>query len=258
MSSLIATKRTTPTMRDFADALLVSWPGATKEGAGVLWAHFAGETQDGYHCYNNNLGNVKWTPGCGLDYVSLVGVWEGFKIGDEDKDGDVDEDDRVMLVNRLIQTGLWKIDPSLDHAKAVGPGKVSMLATTAHAATWFRAYPSLLSGMDAFVELKRDPRSRYARAWFYVESGDPKGYAYALGDKGYYTASKDVYAAAMKRKYDAWMASEAFREARMEAQTQPDGLTPGSYRAEQPPRTVTRMPDTNPYDGLENDPDDVA
>lgn len=254
MSTLVATIRTTPTMRDFADALLVSWPGATKEGAGVLWAHFAGETGDGYHAYNHNLGNVKWSKGCGLDYVSLKGVWEGFRIGDEDGDGDIDADDRVMLIERLKRTGLWAPDPSADHAKAVGPGKVSMVATSAHQATWFRAYPSLLVGMDAFVEFKRNPQSRYAKAWFYVEAGDPKGYAYELGRKGYYTASPDVYAAAMMKKYAAWMASEAFREARSDAATQPEGLTPGSYRTEQEPRIVYAMPITVEYD-LTRDPD---
>ena len=255
VDQLMPTIRTTPTMRDFADALLVSWPGATKEGAGVLWAHFAGETGDGFHCYNHNLGNVKWSKGCGLDYVSLRGVWEGFKIGDEDGDGDIDDVDRVMLVERLKRTGLWAPDPSPDHAKAVGPGKVSMLATSAHQATWFRAYPSLLIGMDAFVAMKRDPSSRYAKAWFYAEAGDPKGYAYELGRKGYYTASPDVYAAAMVKKFGAWMASEAFGEARSEAQTQPDeALTPYvDYRPELEPQTVHALPDT--VIDLTRDPD---
>jgi hypothetical protein len=234
-------------MREFAEALLVSWPGATKEGAGVLWAHFAGETTDGFHCYNHNLGNVKWSKGCGLDYVSLYGVWEGFKIGDEDGDGDIDGDDRVMLINRLVRSGLWAPDPSSDHAIAVGPGEVSMVATGANSAAWFRAYPSLLSGMDAFVAMKRDPSSRYARAWFYVEAGDPKGYAYELGRKGYYTASPDAYAASMMRKFNEWMRSEAFRDARSETATQPEGVTPSTMLI------VHAMPDT--YD-LTTDPDD--
>lgn len=246
MSKLIETVRTTPTMRTFSDALLLCWPEATKEGAGVLWAHFAGETAgvvvgkivDGYHCYNNNLGNVKWSVGCGLDYVSLKGVWEGFRIGDEDGDGDIDDVDRVMLIERLIRTGLWMADPSADHAKAVGLGKVSMIATSAHSATWFRAYPSLDVGMAAFVKMKRDPQSRYAGAWAFVEAGDPNGYARELGAKGYYTASPDVYAAAMTRKFDAWMSSDAFDDAR--------GLVPGSYRAEESTPIVHAFPETVP------------
>lgn len=250
MSKLIETIRTTPTMRTFSDALLVSWPDATKEGAGVLWSHFAGETAgavngkivDGHHCYNHNLGNVKWSKGCGLDYVSLKGVWEGFRIGDEDGDGDIDEVDRVMLIERLVRTGLWAVDPSADHAKAVGPGKVSMVATSAHSATWFRAYPNLAVGMDAFVRMKRDPSSRYAGSWRFVEAGDPNGYARELGAKGYYTASPDVYAAAMMRKFAVWMAAKAFDEAAASSRT----LAPGSYRVEEPAPIVHAFPDTTP------------
>lgn len=250
---LIATTRTTPSMLTFAETLLAAWPGATKDGAGVLWAHFAGETGDGFHCYNHNLGNVKWSKGCGLDYVSLVGVWEGFVIRDEDGDGDIDDVDRVMLVNRLIRTGLWKVDPSADHAKAVGPNKVSMVATSAHQATWFRAYDSLAAGMIAFVDFKRNPQSRYAGAWRYVENGDPTGYAYELGDKGYYTASKDVYAAAMVKKFTAWMARDDFERARSGAETSPRGLPFGTYRVEADAPIVHAFPEIAPRNVILDD-----
>lgn len=45
--TLLPTVRTTPSKTDFARALLAAWPDATKEGAGVLYAHFAGETGEG-------------------------------------------------------------------------------------------------------------------------------------------------------------------------------------------------------------------
>lgn len=76
MSNLVSTIRTTPTKQEFAAALLAVWPKAEKNSAGILWAHFAGETGDGVHCYCWNLGNVKWTKGCGLDYMMLHGVKE--------------------------------------------------------------------------------------------------------------------------------------------------------------------------------------
>lgn len=202
---LVPTTRTTLDMAAFATALRTVWPEANRKQAGVLWAHFAGETGDGRSCWNFNLGNVKHVKGDGHAYVSLLGVWEGFAVHDEDRDGDIDDADRVMLVERLCRSGAWAPDPSVDHAKAVGPGKVSLIATAANAATLFVAHGSLEDGMRAFVEMKRDPRSRYSGAWRYVLAGDPEGYAYLLGQRGYYTASPAVYAAAMRRKFDAWL-----------------------------------------------------
>ena len=61
MSGLVPTVHTAPSMRDFAAALLRCWPEATKAGAGILWAHFAGETGAGRYCWGWNLGNWKWT-----------------------------------------------------------------------------------------------------------------------------------------------------------------------------------------------------
>ncbi len=210
---LVPTVRTTPSAFQFSSALLAVWPEATKAQAGVLWAHFAGETTDGVHCWNHNLGNVKHVAGDGYDYVSLRGVWEGFTLKDEDGDGDVDADDKTILVERLLRSGMWELDPSADHAKAVGPRKVSMIASPQNSATWFRAYPSLEIGMARFVDMKRNPQGRYFSSWAHVLLGDPEGYARVLGAKGYYTADPNVYAASMRKKFDAWMKLDAFDRA---------------------------------------------
>lgn len=205
-------------MVDFARALLRAWRAIlgslpTKEQAGVLWAHFAGETGDGKYCWAWNLGNAKYARGCGTDYVALAGVWEGVS---------------PATAERLVAGGQWAHDPSADHAAAVGPGRVSIVATRENPASWFRAYGSLEEGMRAFVESKRNAKSRYAPAWAHVERGDPDGYARTLGRLGYYTASPDVYARAMRAKHAAWMASPAFDEAlgelvaASEAETQPE------------------------------------
>lgn len=177
-------------MLEFARALLRAWRAVVgalpnKEQAGVLWAHFAGETGDGAYCWNQNLGNVKHVPGSGVKFMSLAGVWECLALGDEDKDGDVDADDRVMLIARLVRTGAWREDASADHAKACGPSRVSLLASGDNAMSWFRAYDSLEEGMNAFVARKANPTNRYASAWAFALAGDHDGYARELGRKKY-------------------------------------------------------------------------
>jgi hypothetical protein len=220
-------------MLEFARALLRAWRAVagslpSKEAAGVLWAHFAGETGDGVFCWNHNLGNVKHVPGSGVTFMSLAGVWECIPLPDEDKDGDIDAVDRVMLVARMVRSGLWREDSSADHAKACGASRVSMLASGDNAMSWFRAYASLEEGMNAFVARKANPANRYSSAWPYALAGDHNGYARELGRKKYYTASPDAYAAAMARKHRAWMLSDAFDEAlaellaTLEAETLPE------------------------------------
>jgi hypothetical protein len=193
---LVPTARTTLSKVDFAAALLSTWPDATKEEAGVLWAHFAGETASGQDCFNWNLGNVKHVKGDGHDYVALAGVWEGVTP------------DRV---EGLLGSGEWTIDPSSDHAAAVGPGKVALRATPQNPASWFRAYPSAIAGMTEFVESKET--GRWASVWGFVLAGDPDGYARELGRLEYYTASPDRYAANMRARFAEWMASTAFEDA---------------------------------------------
>lgn len=199
MSKLVPTVRTTPTMRDFARALLATWSDASKPAAGVLYAQFAGETGKGAHCYGHNLGNVKWSAGCGWDYHALNGVWEGVT---------------PAQAERLIAFGQWRADPSADHARAVGPGKVSIIALPNNPAAWFRAYPSLSAGARVYVDTKRNPGGRYSSAWAYALAGDCDGYARELGRKGYYTASADAYARTMLAHHAEWMRATGYEEAK--------------------------------------------
>lgn len=229
MDRRVPTVRTTPSMLDFHRALLRAWRTATgalpaKPQACVLGAHFAGETGDGKSCWNWNLGNYKFFKGAGA-FMSLAGVWEGFRWGDEDGDGDVDEDDRVLFVARMIRTGLWKEDPSKDHARAVGPRKVSLVATAANPTTFFRAFDTLDLGMASFLAAKQNPKSRYASAWPFIVRGDPDGYARELGRKGYYTADPNVYARSLRAKWSAWMAAPAFDQALAELVAAADAPT---------------------------------
>lgn len=211
MPTLVPPVRTTPTLQQFAETLISVESGISKSAAGVLYAQFAGETGKGVYCYGYNLGNVKWSTGCGYDYHALNGVWEGVT---------------PAQAQALYNSGQARPDPSADHAKAVGPGKVSVLFNATHPASWFRSYPSLQKGMEVFVAAKKNPASRYASAWPALLAGDCDAYAKALHDKGYFTASPVAYANAMKVHHAAWMKSNAYEQAvaavQMSTEVNPD------------------------------------
>jgi hypothetical protein len=213
---LVPTVRTTPTMASFARALYVVWPEASKASAGVLWAQFALETGRGAHCYGHNLGNVKHVAGDGHDYHALSGVWEGRTPIDAAK---------------LVAAGRARMDPSPDHARAVGPGKVSVLLEASDPGAWFRSFQTLADGMADYVALLR---RRFGSAWSFVEMGDPVAFARALGRRGYYTASPDAYVAAMNAHFAPWMAADAF-EAHL-AETLPE--LPASPPSSDAPATI--------------------
>jgi hypothetical protein len=198
MPVLVPTIRTTPTIQTFSESILQVESEITKAAAGVLYAQFAGETGRGFHCYGHNLGNVKWSQGCGYDYHALNGVWEGVS---------------PAMAQTLISSGQARPDPSLDHAKAVGTKQVSVLFNATHPASWFRSYPTLHKGMEVFVAAKKNPTSRYASAWPFLLAGDCDGYARALHAKGYFTADPGIYAKSMKGFHSEWMKSAAFEAA---------------------------------------------
>jgi len=56
----------------------------------------------------------------------------------------------------------------------------------------FRAYPSLDDGMAHHLAFLRN--NRYKSAWPYVESGDPRGFVFALKRQGYFTGNENEYA----------------------------------------------------------------
>ena len=51
-----------------------------RKTAAVLYGHLMIETS-GIHVWNWNLGNIKYTPGCGHDWFDLPGTWE--RVGDK-------------------------------------------------------------------------------------------------------------------------------------------------------------------------------
>jgi len=60
----------------------------------------------------------------------------------------------------------------------------------------FKAWPSLEAGLDAWLHIFL--LGRYSNAWPYVLDGDPDGFAQALRDRGYYTATETSYDANMR------------------------------------------------------------
>lgn len=71
--------RTTFTLCDYCKAVLRAWKPLcgswpSKAAVGCIWAQYALETGKGAFCWNNNIGNVKWS--AGHDYMMLRGTWE--------------------------------------------------------------------------------------------------------------------------------------------------------------------------------------
>jgi hypothetical protein len=186
------------------------------------------------------LGNVKSYPGDGFDYICLNGVWEGC--------------DPVKAAE-LIAAGRAVRDPSPDHAAAVGPGKVSVIFPPPQPESRFRAYPDLATGMAGHLRFLA--KGRYVAAWPFVLAGDPAGFAHALHDRGYYTASAVSYAAGMMRAFMQFMGTSAYELAldgvneTRDAETVPELPT----AADEP--TVIAHVDPSLY-SLDVDPDEIT
>jgi flagellum-specific peptidoglycan hydrolase FlgJ len=69
---------------------------------------------------------------------------------------------------------------------------------TVHVSQPFAAYPDLVSGVTAYLSAMH---GRFGGAWAYVLSGNLDGFAQALKDQGYYTASESSYAAGLEARY---------------------------------------------------------
>lgn len=205
---------TTPTMPDYMRACLRAWFGLfgvipLEQSIGVLFAQYMIET-GGHSCFGWNLGNVKHVTGDGYDYQMLHGVWEG---------------EPPITADNLIAAGLAARDPSENHAKAVGPSKVSVVFQPPHPATWFRAFATLDDGMRAHLRLLS---TRFAHAWPAVIAGDVAAFAKSLHDQGYFTASPDTYAAGMRAPFASLVASSTYEDmiATMHAEPESVAIAP--------------------------------
>ncbi len=231
--------RTVITLRDYIRAVVAAWPTIStnpcpKEAPAVLWAQYIAET-GGSASWNFNIGNVKWTAGCGLDFMCLRGVWEGVSQAE---------------ASRLIASGQAHADASPGHATAVGAGRVSVVFEPPHPATRFRAYPDLATAMASHLALLA---KRFAVAWPAVLAGDVDRFASALRSRGYFTASPLAYAGNMRRPFLEAMTSSAWNEA-TEAMGQDSIVTVPAL----PDDTEIVHADPSLYDLGTEPPDDVA
>lgn len=223
---LVPTKRTPVSMLAFSSALIATHHDLTKPQAALLHAQYAGETGDGYHCYGNNLGNVKWTQGCGLDHHALIGTWECFAATKADE---------------LVASGMGMPDDNAGHA--CGAGRKSVIFSPRNPITWFRAYPDLATAMRSFIAMKQ--AGRFSTAWPFVLAADCAGFAKDLGtpkvrpgDKHptvYFTAGVDAYAKLMLAKHAAFMGSDAWERAWERALQL---VAPGSHGSHAPTQPI--------------------
>jgi hypothetical protein len=230
--------RTVVTLRDYVRAVVAAWSTIStdpcpKEAPAVLWAQYIAET-GGSACWNFNIGNVKWTPGCGLDFMCLRGVWEGVT---------------QAQASSLIAAGEAHADANASHGVAVGAGRVSVVFEPPHPATRFRAYPDLATAMASHLALLA---KRFAVAWPAVLAGDVDRFASALHSRGYFTASPLAYAGNMRRPFLDAMTSSAWNDA-TEAMGQDAIVTVPAL----PEDTDIVHVDPSLY-SLDVDPDDVA
>lgn len=241
--------RTVVTPQGYARAVITGWQHVgdgvpTKEQVGVLFSQWLVET-GGSACWNWNFSNAKHVTGDGFDYMCLNGVWEGVT---------------AVTAANLIAAGRAIYDPSPDHAKAVGPGKVSVIFPAPQPESRFRAYPDLTAGMLGHLRLLHD---HFPAAWGGVMQGDPMRTALALGAHGYFTASATVYGAGMLGHFQRFMATSAYElalddvQAVRDAETQPEGLPdpPSEPTAADEPTTIVHV-DPSVY--LGNEPPDES
>lgn len=178
----VTPRRTTVNFPTYADAVRDAHEGASLEMIAVLWSQYMIET-GGKACWNWNIGNVKKVTGDGYDWHHLQGVWE------------------VVTPERaaeFVASGQATYSTNPSHLKSAAPGRKVVVFQPPHPETRFRAYPSLDVAMRKHVEfLKR----RYGAGWQSAEKGDVPGFAKALKQRGYYTASEASYAAGMMRHF---------------------------------------------------------
>lgn len=242
--------RTVITPQGYARAVITAWKHVgegipEKQAVAVLYAQWMMET-GGSACWNWNIGNAKHFAGDGFNYMCLNGVWEGV--------------DPVTAGN-LIAAGRAIRDPSPDHAKAVGVGRVSVIFPPPQPESRFRAFPDLATGMAQHLKLLH---MRFAAAWPWILGGNSKGTAQALKTHGYFTADAGVYGAGMQGHFAAFMKTSAYDLAlesvqeTMEAETQPELDAPPSEpnAASQPTIHVDPSSFLRPEEWAK-DPDDV-
>lgn len=142
-----------------------------KESVGVIWAQNAIETGSTSSMWNNNIGNVKYSPS---------------------KNPEDDNEVKYMMLSNV-----WEI---------INGKKV--IFQPPHEATWFRAFDTLDQGVGFHLNFLKN--KRYKNCWVAVEAGDPAQFAHLLKVAKYYTAPEEDYVKAMNSQFKRFMKDNTF------------------------------------------------
>lgn len=142
-----------------------------KESVGVVWSQNSLETGGTASMWNNNVGNVKFSPS---------------------KNADDDNGKTYMMLSNV-----WEI---------IGGKKVFFQPP--HPATWFKAFPTLKEGVKFHLDFLKN--HRYKNSWTAVVGGDPAQFAHLLKTQRYYTAPEADYVRAMNIYFKKYMADSTF------------------------------------------------
>lgn len=140
--------------------------------------------------------------------------------------------------NYMMLRGTWEIE-----------GGKRVVYEPPHRATWFNAYGSLDEAMGEHLKLLKE--RRYASCWPAIEGGDPTEFAARLKAKGYYTATLEAYAKALRAHHSEFMRSDAYNDAlaeilaALEADTDP-AIHRHSPASEPPEEPVVHTIDVDP------------
>lgn len=176
MAILVPTTRTTYTIPQMVEAFIRAWYNEFKEipkkqSVGIIWSQTAIETGSTTAMWNNNIGNVKYSPSKNVEddvnvkYMMLANVWE--------------------IIN----------------------GK-KIIFQPPHKATWFRAFDSLEEGIGFHLNFLKN--KRYKSSWTAVESGSPEQFAHLLKVAKYYTAPEEDYAKGMRFHFNKFIKDNTF------------------------------------------------
>jgi flagellar protein FlgJ len=175
-ATLVNTVRTSYNISQMIEGFIRAWHSQfkempKKESVGVIWSQTAIETGSTTSMWNNNIGNVKYSPS---------------------KNPDDDNNIKYMML-----ANVWEI---LNGKKVI--------FQPPHTATWFRAFDSLEEGIGFHLNFLKN--KRYKTSWSAVEGGNPEAFAHLLKVAKYYTASEEDYAKGMRFHFNKFMKDTTF------------------------------------------------
>jgi flagellar protein FlgJ len=175
-ATLVPTTKTSYTTPQMIEGFIRGWFNEfgelpKKQSVGVIWSQNAIETGSTTAMWNNNIGNVKYSPS---------------------KNPNDDNNIKYMMLNNV-----WEI---------INGKKI--IFQPPDPATWFRSFDSLEEGVGFHLNFLKN--KRYKNSWAAVEAGDPEQFAHLLKIAKYYTASEADYAKGMRYHFNKFIKDQTF------------------------------------------------